>query len=116
MIPRHAAIRLNENLEWSPAVALLGPRQAGKTTLAKTIAANRPGSIYLDLERAADRARLADASAYLEPLAGRLVVIDEVHRTPGLFEGSCQPKLSASVRRRAPGSWHGQIDQSVPLV
>ena len=105
MIPRHAAIRLNENLEWSPAVALLGPRQAGKTTLAKTIAANRPGSIYLDLERAADRARLADASAYLEPLAGRLVVIDEVHRTPGLFE-----ELRGVIdRRREAGHRAGQF-------
>ena len=86
MIPRHASKIAEDALDRSPAVAILGPRQVGKTTLARGIAHAHPGSIYLDLERAGDRARLADADAFLSPLAGQLVVIDEVHRAPRLFE------------------------------
>lgn len=105
MIFRNAAGETEEALTRSPAVALLGPRQVGKTTLAKSIAASRPQSVYLDLERAADLARLADPEAFLEPLAGRLVVIDEVHRIPRLFE-----ELRGLIdRRRAAGHRTGQF-------
>jgi uncharacterized protein len=70
-----------------PAVVLLGPRQVGKTTLARAVAADWPaGAIYLDMERPADRRRLDDADAYLRAQAGKLVVIDEIQRAPGLFE------------------------------
>ena len=73
--------------ETAPAVVLLGPRQVGKTTLARRIASQWPtGSVYLDMERPADRRRLDDADTYLRTLAGKLVVIDEIHRIPGLFE------------------------------
>lgn len=58
----------------------------GKTTLARDVADHHPGSTYLDLERPADLRRLADADTYLREHLGRLVVIDEVHRAPGLFE------------------------------
>lgn len=68
-----------------PAVALLGPRQCGKTTLALEIAAQRP-SAYLDLESAADRARLSEPTLYLEDHRDELVVLDEIRRAPGLFE------------------------------
>ncbi len=105
MIPRQAREQAEKALSRSPAVALLGPRQVGKTTLAKAIADDWPASIYLDLERAADRARLADADTFLEPLAGRLVVIDEVHRAPRLFE-----ELRGQIdRRRAAGFRTGQF-------
>ena len=70
-----------------PAVVLLGPRQVGKTTLARKIATEWPaGALYLDMERPADRRRLDDADAYLRGQRGKLVVIDEIHRVPGLFE------------------------------
>lgn len=72
------------------AVVLLGPRQVGKTTLARQIArsGNHGGGtpVYLDLERPSDRRRLDDADAYLRELNGQLVIIDEIHRSPGLFQ------------------------------
>lgn len=105
MIPRRAARQIEDALNRAPAVALLGPRQVGKTTLARAIASARPGAIYLDLERSSDRARMADPEAFLEPLGGRLVVLDEVHRAPRLFE-----ELRGVIdRRRATGHRTGQF-------
>ncbi len=85
MIERRAASEVTALLDHAPAVALLGPRQAGKTTLALTIAEGRP-SVYLDLESAADRARLAEPVLYFADHADELVILDEIHRAPGLFE------------------------------
>lgn len=75
---------INEKLEQFPAVALLGPRQVGKTSLARELAEQRP-SVYLDLEAPADRARLTDPVLYLSALTDRLVILDEVQRMPELF-------------------------------
>ncbi len=69
----------------TPAVCLLGPRQAGKTTLALEVARRLDG-LYLDLELERDRAKLADPESYLERHLDRLVVLDEVHRLPNLFQ------------------------------
>ncbi len=85
MIERRVAAEVSALLEHVPAVALLGPRQAGKTTLALALARGRP-SLYLDLESAADRARLAEPELYLADHAGELVILDEIQRAPGLFE------------------------------
>ena len=85
MIGRRQHAILLERLSESPAVALLGPRQVGKTTLALAVASERP-SLYLDLESETDRARLADPEAYLAGHADRLVILDEIQRLPGLFQ------------------------------
>jgi predicted AAA+ superfamily ATPase len=85
MIERHVKQKLVEAIDNAPAVALLGPRQVGKTTLALEIGDTRP-SIYLDLESNADRAKLADPEAYLASHEDELVILDEVHRTPDLFQ------------------------------
>jgi uncharacterized protein len=85
MIKRRRAKQLNYLLDHNPAVGLLGPRQVGKTTLALEIGAQRP-SIYLDLESETDRARLADPEQYFSDHEDELVILDEVHRMPGLFQ------------------------------
>lgn len=85
MISRRVTGRLNYLIDHYPAVGLLGPRQAGKTTLALEIADGRP-AIYLDLESAADLARLSDPEQYFADHQHELVILDEVHRTPGIFQ------------------------------
>ena len=85
MISRRLSPHLNELLRHSPAVVLLGPRQAGKTTLALEIGA-QTASIYLDLEDENDRAKLANPSRYLADHENELVILDEVHRVPELFQ------------------------------
>jgi predicted AAA+ superfamily ATPase len=85
MVHRRAQSTIIGTLQRFPAVAVVGPRQVGKTTLAKAIAAEFPHSIHLDLERPADLAKLADAELFLARLADRLVVLDEVQRLPEVF-------------------------------
>ena len=87
MIARRIRPLIEDRLHHMPGVVLLGPRQVGKTTLAKQIASRRKArAIYLDLERPVDRRRLQDADAFLRGQTGKLVVIDENHRAPALFE------------------------------
>ncbi len=71
-------------LDRNRSVALLGPRQCGKTTLARKIAAMYDGATYFDLENPTDLARLSDPILALEPLQG-LVVLDEIQRKPDLM-------------------------------
>jgi len=68
----------------TPTVALLGARQVGKTTLAKTIAQDR-SSIYLDLESPEDLLKLSDPTAFLSRHSDKLVILDEIQRAPDLF-------------------------------
>ena len=84
MFHRTIAAELALELDHTPAVALLGPRQVGKTTLALEVAHTRP-SVYLDLESERDRAKLDNAELYLSDHLDKLVILDEVHRTPALF-------------------------------
>ncbi|MBS0327437.1 MAG: ATP-binding protein [Proteobacteria bacterium] len=84
MIPRRLLSTLTSALAEVPAVALLGPRQAGKTTLALEVTKSQP-SVYLDLESETDRAKLAEPELYLAQHEDKLVVLDEIQRTPQLF-------------------------------
>jgi predicted AAA+ superfamily ATPase len=84
MIKRHLEARIQADLDTQAAVALLGPRQVGKTTLALAIAVARP-SIYLDLEDPADRDKLADPALYLAQHEDKLVILDEIQNAPDLF-------------------------------
>lgn len=84
MITRSLHAGLLEALGQFPAVALLGPRQAGKTTLALEIAKGID-AIYLDLESVEDLAKMGQPELYLSAHQDKLVIVDEVHRLPGLF-------------------------------
>lgn len=85
MYARSAIAHLAYLLRHSPAVALLGPRQVGKTTLALALGQKRP-SVYLDLEDDDDRAKLANPALYFADHENELVILDEVHRAPELFQ------------------------------
>ncbi len=85
MIPRQKTAHINELVEDFAAVAILRPRQVGKTTLARQVAEGRP-SLYLDLELEEDRIKLIDPAAYLRRQKDKLVILDEVHRVPELFQ------------------------------
>jgi uncharacterized protein len=84
MIERRLASILLQRIDEVPAVALTGPRQVGKTTLALDLVA-AVGALYLDLESEADRAKLSEPELFLNDQFGRLVVLDEVQRVRGLF-------------------------------
>jgi uncharacterized protein len=105
MFPRRALAPLRQLLGEFPAVAILGPRQVGKTTLAMALAEMLPASAYLDLESPADNSKLTDPATYFEAHRDELVVFDEVQRAPQLF---AQLRGVIDQRRRA-GKRSGQF-------
>jgi len=86
MIKRRIQQTLETNLQHFPAIGLVGPRQSGKTTLAKVIAeySEKP-VIYLDLENPQDLQKLDNSQLYLEQYTDHLVILDEAQRKPELF-------------------------------
>lgn len=84
MIRRRLKDKVRQALEYQAAVAIIGPRQVGKTTLALEIG-DEKDALYLDLEDRSDRDKLADPRLFLERYEDRLVILDEIHRTPELF-------------------------------
>ncbi|MBI1355139.1 MAG: DUF4143 domain-containing protein [Acidobacteria bacterium] len=85
MIARRAFRTIEQALQRQAAVAVIGPRQVGKTTLALEIGRSRD-ALYLDLESRGDRAKLAEPELFLRQYEDRLVILDEIHRTPELFQ------------------------------
>jgi predicted AAA+ superfamily ATPase len=85
-IARLAESEVTRRLRQSPVVALLGPRQCGKTTLARRIARSTAQALVLDLERPSDRRKLSDPEAYFALHRDELVVLDEVQRAPDIFQ------------------------------
>lgn len=82
--PRIEAALLKEYLEIFPAVGIVGPRQVGKTTMAKALAKSAEIH-YLDLESSADRIKLNDPLLYLKNYTDKIVVLDEIQQMPELF-------------------------------
>ena len=93
MISRRILKSLVVSTQHSPAVILLGPRQVGKTTLAMQVTKTM-GGVYLDLESDRDRAKLAQPELYFDDHQDELVVLDEIHRVPGLL-----PLLRGAIDR-----------------
>jgi len=97
MIERQLRSLIERRLLQFPAVALLGPRQVGKTTLAKALAAQHPQSMVLDLERESDRAALQQPELFFAAHRDRLLVLDEVQLAPQLF-AALRPEIDADRR------------------
>ena len=104
MIERLVEEDVRSALARQAAVGIIGPRQVGKTTLALKIAEGRP-SVYLDLESPQDRAQLQEPELFFEREAAKLIILDEIHRTPDLF----QPMRGFIDRQRRSGRRAGQF-------
>jgi len=84
MIKRRLESQIIEALKRTPSVALLGPRQVGKTTIALNISETTP-SVYLDLENRRDLQKVQDIEAFHVENSDKLIVLDEVQRLPEIF-------------------------------
>jgi predicted AAA+ superfamily ATPase len=99
MVKRNLESILSQKLNRSPAVAILGPRQVGKTTLAKQLKSDEQDSLYLDMENPNDQNKLQDAFSYLTLHENSRIIIDEIQLMPSLF-AVLRPLIDA---RRTPG-------------
>ena len=104
MIERRLKPALHRLLDRNPAVVLIGPRQVGKTTLAGDVARERD-AVYVDLELPSDLAKISDVEQYCAENADKLVILDEVHRAPGLLA----PLRSIIDQRRLAGKRTGHF-------
>jgi predicted AAA+ superfamily ATPase len=94
MIFRSTQTLVERRLRQSPAVVLLGPRQVGKTTLARVVASGFDNALVLDMERESDRAAVAQPELFFPSQRDRLVVLDEVQHVPRLFT-ALRPEIDA---------------------
>jgi AAA+ ATPase superfamily predicted ATPase len=85
-IPRRLATELRDSLNSFPITALLGPRQCGKSTLAKHIVRDCENTVYLDLERPSDLRKLEDAEFFFHTQRDKLIGFE--------FKSSVAPKVS----------------------
>jgi uncharacterized protein len=104
MIKRRLESQITEALERSPSVALLGPRQVGKTTIALNISETTP-SVYLDLENRRDLQKVQDIEAFHVENSDKLIVLDEVQRLPEIFA----PLRGIIDQERRKGNRSGQF-------
>jgi len=81
-IPRQIQSQIKEYLIDFPVVAILGPRQCGKSTLARAMVQKYKNSVYLDLERPSDQRKLQDAELFFNMYKDNLICLDEIQRTP----------------------------------
>jgi uncharacterized protein len=93
-IARNLRQQVKKRLSTTPGLVLLGPRQVGKTTLARAIAAQSPRSVFLDLQLPSDRAKLANAELFFSEHRDQLVVMDEVQFMPNIFV-QLRPEIDA---------------------
>lgn len=120
MIERHAERSVRQRLTQSPAVQLLGPRQVGKTTLARAVAAQHPDALLLDLERESDRAAISQPALFFASHRDRLVVLDEMQYAwrQDFIRSFLQPWRSdsppRSSRPKASGKRSRILGSSVP--
>jgi hypothetical protein len=99
MLKRTIQAGIGESLKRYPVVGLIGPRQTGKTTLAKLVQRTmKAKSVYLDLELPSDLNKLQSPELYLRQFTDRLVIIDEIQRMPSLF-----PLMRALVDQKRSG-------------
>jgi len=84
-IKRRLQVKLRESLHSFPVTALLGPRQCGKSTLARHVVAGQPDTVYLDLEKPSDLRKLEDAEFFFHTQKDKLICIDEIQMGPELF-------------------------------
>ena len=84
-INRILTTKIKQKLENMPGVVILGPRQCGKTTLAKAIISEIGAAVYLDLERPSDVSKLRDPEAFFSLNSEKLICLDEIQRVPELF-------------------------------
>jgi uncharacterized protein len=85
MITRDKAQHIESALSIFPAIAIIGARQVGKTTLVRSLLGNMPDVVYLDLERPSDLDKLQNAELFFRLNRGKRIIIDEVQRKPELF-------------------------------
>ncbi|VGO16792.1 hypothetical protein PDESU_05384 [Pontiella desulfatans] len=86
MIARQLTSEISEHLDYFPIVAVIGPRQCGKTTLVRSIVENRKSdALYLDLEKPSHLAKLQDPEIFLAQNREKLICLDEIQRRPDLF-------------------------------
>jgi len=104
MITRRIETKIMSALARSPSVALIGPRQVGKTTIALHIADTVP-AVYLDLEDSTDIEKARDITAFHAANRGKLIIMDEVQRMPGVFA----PLRGVIDRERRAGNKAGQF-------
>jgi predicted AAA+ superfamily ATPase len=84
-VKRIITTAIEQKLENMPGVVILGPRQCGKSTLAKAIISEIGGAVYLDLERPSDVSKLRDPEAFFSLNSDKLICLDEIQRVPELF-------------------------------